>query len=142
MWDHCRVDAVAGFRAASEDNDIDALMQSLSEDAELVSPLSGRMVFRGPDDLRVLLGAVYSTVDGLRWSRELVDGEVRVIIGECRIGPLKLGDAMILELAADGRVRRISPHLRPWLALTLFAVMLGPKLARHPGVLVRALRSS
>lgn len=88
--------------AATSQNDIDALVQSLSEDAELVSPLSGRMVFRGRDDLRVLLGAVYSTVAALRWSRELVDGDVPVIIGECRIGPLKLGDAMILELAADG----------------------------------------
>jgi hypothetical protein len=64
------------------------------------------------------------------------------VIGECRIGPLKLGDAMTLELAADGRVRRIGPHLRPWLALTLFALMLGPKLARHPGVLVRALQAA
>jgi hypothetical protein len=115
-------------------------VQTLSEDAELVSPLSGRMVFRGRSDLQVLLGAVYGTVSELRWSRELVDGDVRVVIGECQIGPLKLGDAMVLELTADGQIHRIRPHLRPWLALTLFALMLGPKLARHPGVLVRALR--
>jgi ketosteroid isomerase-like protein len=136
------MDAVAHYRSASEENDIDALVQILSEDAELVSPLSGHMVFRGRDDLRILLGAVYGTVTELRWNRELVDGDARVVIGECRIGPLKLGDAMILELTADGRVRRIHPHLRPWLALTLFALMLGPKLARHPGVLVRALRTA
>jgi hypothetical protein len=134
------VDAVARFRSASEQNDIGALVQTLSEDAELVSPLSGRMVFRGRSDLQVLLGAVYGTVSELRWSRELVDGDVRVVIGECQIGPLKLGDAMVLELTADGQIHRIRPHLRPWLALTLFALMLGPKLARHPGVLVRALR--
>jgi hypothetical protein len=136
------VDAVARFRAASEQNDIDMLMATLAEDAELISPLSGHMVFRGRDDLRVLLGAVYGTVTKLRWHRELAGGEVRVVIGECRIGPLRLGDAMILELDTDGRIRRISPHLRPWLALTLFALMLGPKLARHPGVLVRALRTA
>jgi hypothetical protein len=133
------MDAVARFRAASEQNDIDALMQTLTDDVELVSPLSGRMLFRGRDDLRILLGAVYGTVTELRWNRELGAGDVRVVIGEGRIGPLKLGDAMVLELAQDGRVRRIGPHLRPWLALTLFALMLGPKLARHPGVLVRAL---
>jgi hypothetical protein len=134
------MDAVARFRAASEQNDIDTLTQTLAEDAELISPLSGHMVFRGRDDLRVLLGAVYGTVTELRWNRELVADEVCVVIGECRIGPLKLGDAMTLELDTDGRIRRIGPHLRPWLALTLFALMLGPKLARHPGVLVRALR--
>jgi hypothetical protein len=134
------MDAVARFRVASEQNDIGTLMQTLAENAEVVSPLSGRLVFRGRDDLRILLGAVYGTVTELRWNRELVAGEVRVVIGECRIGPLKLGDAMILELDTDGHIRRIAPHLRPWLALTLFALMLGPKLARHPGVLIRALR--
>ena len=99
-------------------------------------------VFRGRDDLRVLLGAVYGTVTGLRWTRALSDGDARVVIGECRVGSLKLGDVMILDVAADGRIRRISPHLRPWLAVTVFALMLGPKLARHPGVLIRALRAA
>lgn len=134
------VDAVARYRSASEQNDIEGLVQTLSADAELVSPVSGRMVFRGQEDLRILLAAVYGTVTDLRWSREFGDGETRVVIGECRVGPLKLGDAMMLEMTPDGLVRRIHPHLRPWLALTVFAFMLGPKLARHPGVLVRALR--
>jgi hypothetical protein len=49
-------------------------------------------------------------------------------------------DAMVLELARDGRIRRISPHLRPWLALTLFAALVGPKVAREPSVVRRALR--
>ena len=48
-------------------------------------------------------------------------------------------DAMVFELGADGRIERIGPHLRPWLALTLFAVVLGPKVARHPAIVRRAL---
>jgi len=135
------VDSVARYRAASEENNIDALMQTLSQDAELVSPLSGRMVFRGRDDLEVLLDAVYSTTVALRWSREFADGDARVVIGECRVGPFKLGDAMILELTSDGLVQRIRPHLRPWLALTFFALKLGPKVARQPGIVLRALRT-
>jgi hypothetical protein len=47
---------------------------------------------------------------------------------------------MVLELSGDGRIRRIRPHLRPWLAVTVFAIRLGPKVARHPGVILRALR--
>jgi hypothetical protein len=90
-------DAVARYRAASEANDIDATMAVLAPDAELVSPISGRLVFRGRDDLRVLL-------------------------------------------TADGRIRRITPHLRPWAALTLLALRLAVKVARHPGLVRRALR--
>lgn len=131
---------VARYRAASEANDIDAMMRTLALDAELVSPLSGRMVFRGREDLRVLLSAVYGSLRDLRWHDEVGDTATRVVIGEGRIGPLRLGDAMVFELAEDGLIRRIRPHLRPWLALTLFALALGPKVARHPGVVLRALR--
>lgn len=133
-------DAVASYRAASEENDLDALMETIAPDAELVSPLSGRMVFRGRDDLRVLLGAVYSTLRDLHWGEEVGDGGARVLIGDCRVGPLRMSDAMAFELAEDGRIRRIRPHLRPWLATTLFALLLGPQVGRHPGVVRRALR--
>jgi hypothetical protein len=133
-------DAIARYRVASEANDIDALMETLAPDAELASPLSGRMVFRGRDDLRLLLGAVYSTLRELRWQEEVGGGDAWVLIGDCKVGPLRMNDAMAFDLAADGRIRRIRPHLRPWLATTLFALMLGPQIARDPRVIGRALR--
>jgi ribosomal protein S28E/S33 len=133
-------DAVQRYRSASEANDIEALMQTLAPDVELVSPISGRMVFRGREDLRILLAAVYGSIKGLRWSEEVGEGTVRVVTGDAAVGPVRIGDAMVLELAEDGSIRRIRPYLRPWLALTLLALKLGPKVARHPGVVVRALR--
>jgi hypothetical protein len=135
-------DAIDRYLAASETNDIDALIETLTPDAEVISPISGRMVFRGKDDLRILLTAVYGSLKGLRWHREVADGDTHVVIGDASVGPLKVGDAMVFELADDGRINRISPHLRPWLALTLFALVLGPKVARHPRVVQRALRRS
>jgi hypothetical protein len=70
------------------------------------------------------------------------DGAERVAVGEARILGVRMTDAMVFDLAADGRIRRIGPHLRPWLALTLFALVLGPKVARHPGVVRRALAAA
>jgi len=133
-------DAVARYREASEANSIDALMETLAADAELVSPISGRMVFRGHEDIRVLLTAVYGSITGLRWRQEVGEGVTRVVLGDGAVGPFRLTDAMVLELATDGRIRRVRPHLRPWLATSLLALMLGTKLARRPGVMLRALR--
>jgi len=132
--------AVSRYRIASEANDIDGIMQTLAPDVAVVSPISGRMVFRGHDDVRVLLTAVYSSLSALRWREEAGAGTVHVVVGDARVGPLRLGDAMVLHLADDGRIRRIRPHLRPWLALTLLALKLGPTIARRPGLVRRALR--
>jgi hypothetical protein len=135
-------DAFARYIDASERNDIEAMMEALAPDVELVSPISGHMVFRGEDDLRVLLTAVYGSLKGLRWTQTLGEGKDRVAIGEARLLGVRLTDAMVFELAPDGRIRRIAPHLRPWLALTLFALVLGPQVGRRPSMLWRALRGS
>src|SRR5207245_3688612 len=100
LWHSSTVDdAVARYRAASESDDIDGLMETLAPDVELVSPLSGRMVFRGKDDLRDLLAAIYGTLSGLHWDEEVGDGSTPVVIGEARVGPVRIGDAMGFDLA-------------------------------------------
>ena len=135
-------DALARYIDASERNDIEAMMGTLAPDVELVSPISGRMVFRGEADVRHLLTAVYGSLEDLRWTQTLGDGRDRVAIGEARLLGVHMTDAMVFELASDGRIRRIGPHLRPWLALTLFALVLGPQVARRPGMIWRALRAA
>jgi hypothetical protein len=133
-------DALSRYLSASERNDTEALMSTLAPDVELVSPISGRMVFKGEEDVRALLAAVYGSLKGLRWTQTLGEGKDRVAVGEARLLGVRMTDAMVFELAPDGRIRRIGPHLRPWLALTLFALVLGPQVARRPGMIWRALR--
>jgi hypothetical protein len=132
---------VAVFCEATRVNDIDRIVSTLAPDAELLSPLSGRMVFRGRDDLRVLLDAVFGGLSNLVWRDVIGDGTTRVAVSDARIAGVTISDAMVLELDDSGQIARIRPHLRPWLAITLFALLLAPKMARHPGVLRRALTS-
>jgi SnoaL-like protein len=133
-------DALQRYRTASEAGDIAGIMAACAPDIELVSPISGRMVFRGSEDVRHLLAAVYGSLKDLRWTDEIGEGERRVLFGEARLLGVRMTDAMVFDLAPDGRIRRIGPHLRPWLALTLFALVLGPKVSLRPGVVWRALR--
>jgi hypothetical protein len=63
-----------------------------------------------------------------------------VAVSDARIAGFTITDAMVLELDDAGLIVRIRPHLRPWLAITPFALLLGAKLIRHPGVVRRALR--
>ena len=135
-------DAVSNFRAATEANDIDVVMETLAPHAELISPVSGRMVFRGKPDLRILLGAVYGGIGQLHWREEIGDDAIRVVLGDARVFGVRIQDAMVLHLADDGQIERIRPYLRPWLGLTLFVVRLLPMIVRHPDVAWRALRAA
>lgn len=57
------------------------------------------------------------------------------------ISPIAGRDAMAFDLGDDGRIWRIRPNLRPWLATTRFAHLLIPKVGRHPGLVLRTLRN-
>jgi ketosteroid isomerase-like protein len=74
-------DAIEAYRRATEANDMGAVAAVLTPDVELVSPLSGRMTFRGRDDVGKLLTAVYGTLRDLRWTSTIGDGDQRVVYG-------------------------------------------------------------
>jgi SnoaL-like protein len=140
MDDHSDAGVIDRYLAAAQSNDIDALVETLADDPELISPLSGRMVFRGREDLRVLLRVVYGSLRDASWQAPVRNGTRCVVLGESRVGLAHRYDVTVFELADDGRIQRIRPFVRPWLALTIDALVVGPKMALHLGVVWRSLR--
>src|SRR5580698_4424355 len=125
MNDLSAADVIDRYLAAAQSNDIDALVETLADDPELISPLSGRMVFRGREDLRVLLRVVYGSLRGTSWQAPVRDGNRCVVLGESRVGPAHRYDVTVFELADDGRIQRIRPFVRPWLALSALRHVIG-----------------
>src|SRR5258707_6961570 len=107
------VDAVATFCDATRANDVDRIVSTLAPDAELLSPLSGRMVFRGRDDLRVLLGAVYGGLSGLTWREVIGDGATRVAGSDGRVPGVTITQGVGLQLDDTGVVGRVPAHPPP-----------------------------
>lgn len=135
-------DVAGQFLDAVAAGDTDAVMEAMAEDAEMVTPLSSRMVIRGHDDLRVVFAALLPELSKhLRWRVRVGNGETTVAVAVARLGGVRVEDAMLIEHNADGRIHRITPHVRPLLGLTVSAFVLGPKLLRHPGIICRALSS-
>ncbi len=135
------VDSVARYCAASSANDLEGILATLAPDAELISPLSANAIIRGREDLRALLGAIYSSLEGLHWGALAANDSLVTVVGSARIAGLRIDDAMVFELGPDGNIVRIRPHLRPWLATTVLALVLMRKLAPHFGVMLRAAQA-
>jgi hypothetical protein len=132
-------DAVSRYCAASEAGDLEAMAATFAPDVELPSPLVGRMTFKG-DDVRGVLTAVYSILRGLGWDAPVGDGATRLAVAHATLLGLHIDDAMVFELDGQGMIRRIRPHLRPLAATILFALMIGPRVAAKPMMILRALR--
>ncbi len=117
-----------------------ALAATLAPDVRLPSPVIGSAVFKGRNDVTRLLTAVYGMLHDVHWEPPVGEGAQRLAIAQARVGPLRIDDAMVFELDGEGRIAAIRPHLRPLLAMMLFFVMIGPRMAGSLGVVVRALR--
>lgn len=132
-------ETVATYRKASEAQDINGLIRTLADDVELIPPLSDRVTFRGADDVRVVLTAVYGSLRTWTWHSAIGNGERLVLVGTGRIGPFAIGDAMVIDFDGAGKIRRLRPHLRPLPGLLSLLAVLAAKLGRHPRTLQRAV---
>lgn len=134
-------DLVGSFLTAVATGDLNGLMDTMADNAEMVTPLSSRAVIRGRDDLRLVFAAFLPVLSqDLHWRIRVGDGRTTVAVANARIGGVSVEDAMLIEQDADGRILRVTPHVRPWLGLTVSALVMGPKLAAHPQVMLRAMR--
>jgi ketosteroid isomerase-like protein len=133
-------DAVRRYCAAVESGDMAGLAATLAPDVELPSPVIGSAAFRGREDVTTLLSAVYGMRRDVRWEPPVGDAAQRLAIAYARVGPMRIDDAMVFELDGEGRIARIRPHLRPLLATIVFFLMIGPRIIRTPGVVLRAVR--
>lgn len=116
-------------------------MGTMTENAEMVTPLSNRAVVQGRDDLRVVFAAFLPVLSrDLHWRIRVGDAHTTVAVADARIGGMRVEDAMLIEHDADGRILRVTPHVRPWLGLTVSALVMGPKLMLHPRTMRRAMR--
>ena len=133
-------DAVVRFLAATEANDMAGLASTLAPDVTLPSPLIGSAVFKGRDDVVGVLSVVYATIRDVHWEAPIGQGMQRLAVAEARVAGLRIGDAMVFEVGADGLITRVRPHLRPLLATFVLFLMIGPRVATNPGLLLRAVR--
>jgi hypothetical protein len=127
------------FREAFEARDLDAIVESLAPDVVINSPISRRISFRGREEARRLFEIVLDLLGETRYTQELVDGDVRVVVLHARLAGRELHEVQLMRLDGEGRVKELTLFMRPLPGITALAAALGPRLARRKGRLAAAL---
>ncbi|TMK23787.1 MAG: nuclear transport factor 2 family protein [Actinobacteria bacterium] len=123
------VGSAAGFRAAVESRDIDAVRELLAEDIVFHSPATFHP-FIGRETVMALLGIVAETFEDFRYTDELETDGAHALIFRAGIGGREIEGLDLMRFDDDGLVADFTVMLRPLSGLVPFAQAVGEKVAQ------------
>jgi hypothetical protein len=126
-------ETIRRLRAAGEAGDVDGVLELVAPDVVLRSPITASFEFRGREELRELLEAVFATIEDIRYHDELGDSRSRALFYRARVGSQPLEEAALVRLDEQARITELTLWFRPLRGLTKLTAGLAPRLAARNG---------
>jgi hypothetical protein len=112
------------LRSALEARDLEAVIESMSPNVVLRSPITTGFTFTGRQQIRALYEAVFDGLQDFAVMEEVGDGSRRVLVIAGHIGDQEFEEIQLLSLDADGLVCELTLFFRPLPALPALAAAL------------------
>ncbi len=122
-------DVIAAWRTAFEAGDPAGVLEALSPDVELRSPITLNHVFHGKEEMRSVLEAVLAVESDVEYLHEIGSGDRRVLIHRAKVGGQEIEQSTLVGLGPDGLIRELKLYVRPLPGLITLAAALAPRLA-------------
>jgi len=121
----------AAWRTAGEQGDAAAAARCLAIEIEVISLLTARYRFRGPNQVQLMLSAAFEVISDIRYHTEVGEHETRALFYRARCGREEVEEAQLLRFDPAGRIVELTLFGRPLPALTAVMTRIGPALLRH-----------
>jgi SnoaL-like domain len=122
----------ADFRAAVEAGDLDTMVASLAPDVVFHSPVLFKP-FEGREVVGVVLGAVMKVFEDFRYTDQLVQGNVHILVFRARVGDREVEGIDLLRADEDGLIEDFTVMVRPLSGLQTLAQAMAEQLGPPPG---------
>lgn len=129
--------AIEAWVRADRRTDQVAMRAQLSDEVVLVSPLTDRFRFEGPEEVMAVFESAFVLLRDIEIAGVTGAGEDWVLHGTNTLGGHNLEEVQWLHLGPDGLIDRITLFIRPAPAVLALFARIGPELARR-GVLPAA----
>lgn len=127
-------ETVEKLRWAGETHDPQALIELLSEDVIIRSPITDRIRFEGIDQARDLFGRVFEAISDITFYEVVGTGSTtQVIFWRGQVAGYPLEEANLLRLNSDGRIAEMTVFMRAVPGLLQLVADLAPSLASRHG---------
>lgn len=123
------------FRRAAEAKDFSVADELFSANPTFRSPA----VFRpyvGREAMGVVLAAVVQVFEDFRYTDQIEEGDLAMLLFEARVGDRELNGIDVLRYDADGKIEELMVMIRPLSALNAVLEAMGAKLTEMgvPGI--------
>jgi hypothetical protein len=126
------------YRHAAEAGDVDGIMETLSRDVVVYSPITERLTFKGTAEVRELLETVFSLVSDVSYYADVGDEDTRAMFDRANVGGVPLDQTTRVRLNERGEIFEITLFFRPLPGLTALTAAIAPAVARSRHGVLRA----
>lgn len=120
--------SIEAWVAADRQLDLASMAEQLSEDVELVSPLTDAFVFRGRRDVIEVFAAAFDILTEIEIEGVTGAGDHWVIHGTNRLGRRNLEEIQWLTVGEDGLISHVRLFVRPLPSAMALLARIGPRL--------------
>lgn len=125
------VSAGSSMRAAMERRDVQAVADAFAATAEFHSPLTGKLTFKGREQIAALAGIVLDEFENFRYTDEIMGDEAGFLVGRAEVDGLEIEFVDHLRFGGDGRIAEITVFFRPLPAAAAALRRIGARLGRR-----------
>ena len=125
------VSAGSSMRAAMERRDLRAVADAFAAEAEFHSPLTGKLIFKGREQIAALAGIVLDEFENFRYTDEIMGDEDGFLVGRAKVDGLEIEFVDHLRFGGDGRIAEITVFFRPLPAAAAALRRIGARLGRR-----------
>jgi hypothetical protein len=125
------VSAGSSMRAAMERRDTRAVVDAFAADAEFHSPLTGKLTFKGHEQIAALADIILDVFEDFRYTDEIMGDEDGFLVGRAKVDGLEIEFVDHLRFDRDGRIAEITVFFRPLPAAATALRRIGARLGRR-----------
>jgi hypothetical protein len=119
------------LRTAMEQGDLEAVREAFAPDAVLRSPLTGRLTFKGREQIGAVMGVVMDVMDDLRYTDQMDCGDRAVLLASARVAGTDIEIVDHLRLNESGKISEMTVFFRPLPAIPIAMRLIGAGLGQR-----------
>ena len=132
----------SALRTAMEARNAEAIVDAFAPDAVFHSPLTGKLAFKGREQIAALTNIILDVLTDFRYTDELLGENSGILVSRAKVDGIDIEMVDHIRFGSDGKIQEFTVFMRPLPAATAALRLIGAGLGRRKSLARAALISA